>query len=431
LDTNRSGLLEPEEIPERARGFITRAAGVASLDMAAPLPIDKLEQALRQMFRRADGPSQGPPSPSSPAPSPSSPAAQSPAGASPPSSDAAQDAEPLVKGFDVVVNLTPVPGFGVRVGTSKTSTAGKSPAESQAADVVRRFDTDGDGILHKEEWKAVENEMGWKGGGGHRKADFNLDDFISREELAAFISLQDPANPTGGGPGGPPGGPGRPGPGGPMRGPPGTQPLNSASGARPWTTGSTAQTSGADTATETRRSYRFLTPAERLPEGLPEWFLPKDRNLDGQVAMSEFETDWTEDRLAEYGRHDLNQDGVITPAECLKALGVPKLAAAKPVPTPAPAGGPPRGPGGPPPRGPGGPPPRGPGNPVSGTHDASALVARYDGNADGRLDKDEWKQMEHAEGLKGGGGHKKADQDYDERITADELAAWLATRVAP
>jgi hypothetical protein len=56
------------------------------------------------------------------------------------------------------------------------------------------------------------------------------------------------------------------------------------------------------------------------------------------------------------------------------------------------------------------------------------LVKRYDSNTDGVLDKDEWKAMEHTEGLKGGGGHKKADQDRDDRINPAELETWIASR---
>ena len=71
------------------------------------------------------------------------------------------------------------------------------------------------------------------------------------------------------------------------------------------------------------KSGRFLTPKERLPKGLPEWFLEKDADGDGQVCMAEFASDWTPDVVAEFERYDLNHDGVITPAECLKAMEGP------------------------------------------------------------------------------------------------------------
>ena len=67
-----------------------------------------------------------------------------------------------------------------------------------------------------------------------------------------------------------------------------------------------------------RRSYRFLTANERLVEGLPDWFTDSDANSDGQVAMFEYSSYWTEERAREFNRHDLNHDGLITQHECLK-----------------------------------------------------------------------------------------------------------------
>ena len=65
--------------------------------------------------------------------------------------------------------------------------------------------------------------------------------------------------------------------------------------------------------------YRFLTPAERLPEGLPSEFTSKDRDGDGQLSMAEFSTSWSESTLASFNRWDLNGDGFVTAAECLAA----------------------------------------------------------------------------------------------------------------
>jgi hypothetical protein len=68
---------------------------------------------------------------------------------------------------------------------------------------------------------------------------------------------------------------------------------------------------------------RFRTPAERLPAGLPTWFLEKDADQDGQVRMSEFATLWSDSTAADFARSDVNGDGIITAKECLKA-SVPK-----------------------------------------------------------------------------------------------------------
>lgn len=67
-----------------------------------------------------------------------------------------------------------------------------------------------------------------------------------------------------------------------------------------------------------RKSGRFLSPKERLPQGLPDWFLQKDADGDGQVSMAEFAREWTPDKAREFDSYDLNHDGMITAAECLK-----------------------------------------------------------------------------------------------------------------
>ncbi len=68
------------------------------------------------------------------------------------------------------------------------------------------------------------------------------------------------------------------------------------------------------------KSGRFLTPQERLSKELPEWFREKDINGDGQVDMAEFASEWTPELVDEFNRYDLNHDGIITQAECLKAM---------------------------------------------------------------------------------------------------------------
>jgi Ca2+-binding EF-hand superfamily protein len=61
---------------------------------------------------------------------------------------------------------------------------------------------------------------------------------------------------------------------------------------------------------------------------LPEWFIQKDKDEDGQVTMAEFSNSWSDATVAEFLRYDLDGDGVITPKECLDALsGKPGLMA--------------------------------------------------------------------------------------------------------
>jgi Ca2+-binding EF-hand superfamily protein len=67
------------------------------------------------------------------------------------------------------------------------------------------------------------------------------------------------------------------------------------------------------------RPYRILSPMERLPEGLPDWFARNDGNGDGQISMSEFVREWTAEKAGEFARYDLNGDGIITPQEYLQS----------------------------------------------------------------------------------------------------------------
>lgn len=64
-------------------------------------------------------------------------------------------------------------------------------------------------------------------------------------------------------------------------------------------------------------TYRFLSPTERLPKGLPDWFTSNDKDADGQIMMHEFSSIWTAAKATEFDTYDLNHDGIITPNECL------------------------------------------------------------------------------------------------------------------
>ena len=48
---------------------------------------------------------------------------------------------------------------------------------------------------------------------------------------------------------------------------------------------------------------------------LPGWFYERDENGDGQVAMSEFASDWTTDKMQEFEMLDSNEDGLLTSLE--------------------------------------------------------------------------------------------------------------------
>jgi Ca2+-binding EF-hand superfamily protein len=122
---------------------------------------------------------------------------------------------------------------------------------------------------------------------------------------ASMPSAPTPATPTVGSTPTAPAAPGAP-----------STPATAAAPAKPDAPAGTA--AGGEVKKPTSKSGRFLTPQERLT-GLPEWFKKKDADGDGQVTMAEFARDWTPELLNEFNRYDLNHDGVITAAECLRA----------------------------------------------------------------------------------------------------------------
>jgi hypothetical protein len=63
------------------------------------------------------------------------------------------------------------------------------------------------------------------------------------------------------------------------------------------------------------KPYKYRSPADRLPKGLPSWFINKDKDGDGQVLMAEYATVWTDAVAAEFASRDPSGDGVITPDE--------------------------------------------------------------------------------------------------------------------
>lgn len=65
------------------------------------------------------------------------------------------------------------------------------------------------------------------------------------------------------------------------------------------------------------RSDRAKTVRDPYPSDIPDWFRERDANRDGQVAMTEYSSDWTEARMTAFKSLDQNSDGIITPTECL------------------------------------------------------------------------------------------------------------------
>jgi hypothetical protein len=67
-----------------------------------------------------------------------------------------------------------------------------------------------------------------------------------------------------------------------------------------------------------KKPSRFATGPERLPKGLPQWFLDIDVNGTGQITMAQYTENWTTQKVEKFNRYDLNHDGIITAEEVLK-----------------------------------------------------------------------------------------------------------------
>lgn len=71
-----------------------------------------------------------------------------------------------------------------------------------------------------------------------------------------------------------------------------------------------------------KTSYRFLTPHERLPKGLPDWFVKNDTNFDGQISLTEYASSLSTIKLQAFQRMDLNNDGFVVAQEYLSSTGI-------------------------------------------------------------------------------------------------------------
>ncbi|MGN6135215.1 MAG: hypothetical protein ACTHOU_11995, partial [Aureliella sp.] len=150
---------------------------------------------------------------------------------------------------------------------------------------------------------------------------------------------------------------------------------------------------GGDNGKDGPKSYRAPAAKDKANavQGLPDWFARSDADADGQVLMSEYSTSWTDEKIAEFNKYDLNSDGIITSRECLNALknGGSSSSAATAIATSS-----------------------GPSSPISSSSSTASIVApvgaakddvnrewakrqidKYDKNRDGQLTVDEWTAM--------------------------------------
>jgi hypothetical protein len=292
LDRNRDGFLQQDEVPERVRLQIQWAASRRGLDPNKPIRLEQLTA-----------------TPSTPATRPTDPQISEKAGSGDKSAntnddeivgapaDAAMESSPLVPGFGVPSTYPLVPGFGSQVAASgvavdasgedgeseanKRADAAPAPTDARlqryARSLLIQYDRNKNGQLEREEWGRMR--------GNPQRADRNRDQVLTVDELAQHLATY-------------------------------ADRRDSAKGTKSPGTGNQASSSFAKRGP--RQPIRFLRPHERLPAGLPEWFVRKDTNGDGQVSMSEFSTSWTAGVREEFATADVNRDGFVVPSECLK-----------------------------------------------------------------------------------------------------------------
>lgn len=299
MDSNHNGQIDADEAAGPRKGYLDRLLERAEMKATFPVPLKQLRDNLQRYYTQEAGSESGsrPPGSSSGPSGPPKPGS--------PGSSASNVTTSAIPGFGSSSNASA--GFGNRMsssssasatsGSSATRTTTVTPSSSSgatsgspasgsssmeerirnyAANLMRQYDTDKNGTLEKEEWSRMSMDP--------KDADRNHDGHITLDELAAWLLAY-------------------------------SQNRSGSSGST-----SPASKIWSSTTSNGKRSYRALAPAERFPKGLPDWFTQKDTNGDGQVSMAEYSSAWTDESAAEFAKYDLNNDGVITADECLKAL---------------------------------------------------------------------------------------------------------------
>ncbi len=281
LDTNGNGMIDAEEVAGQRQRFIEGMLSRFGIEPKYPLSISQISQSMANAPRPGGNGRVTPPSQSSPGSTVTvqpgftfgvtsrTPVARS------------GFAQPSVQPTTVATPSTPAAAASSTPSSVATPTAPASPTDQSveqkiralATAIIQKYDKNGDGKLGRDEWS---NQGKF---GTFSEANRSGGDFIENQELIAHLT--DYQN---------------------------RHQLSLDSG------------DYGDLSKLLRRSSRFLTPRERLDSAIPAWFLQKDRDGDGQVTMAEFSNDWTPQTVSEFNHFDLNRDGIVTAAECLKVL---------------------------------------------------------------------------------------------------------------
>jgi hypothetical protein len=282
FDTNKNGTIEPDEVPEERRRMLEMMLERAGIKSKGPIRIADLAKGMTGGdVAKSDskaGNSKGLP-------------------------------ERLVPGFgtEAKKEASPVLAFGQRApsgsggassrssvspsrdgrGSSSSSGSDHNDADARikgfAQSMLRRYDRNHSGKLEKDEWGSLR--------GDPKEIDRDHNGVITEDELAEQLK-------------------------------------NYSRGRSEESRSGDSRQAGSDHSNSDNSnrppSYRFKTSLERLPDGLPDWFARSDANADGQVAMAEYSSFWDDAKVREFLKFDLNDDGLITPEECLEAKDQPE-----------------------------------------------------------------------------------------------------------
>ncbi|NNE01096.1 MAG: EF-hand domain-containing protein [Pirellulaceae bacterium] len=266
LDANGNGILDPDEQQGPAQFLISRMQqSDPSIKPGQPISIKKVTESFNKMREQRD--------------SGNDPRGSRGGGSA---ADDALEVELLVPGFGIESEPIPLMGFGpaAELLTVVVTEADKK----EAAERMRRYDRNRDGFLTKDEVSSS------RFAGNPMDFDRNKDGKLSEVELASRYARR------------------REG-----------EEAAQAERRRDTRRDDRRQEVKEVDVYNGRKSYR-MTAEKKSVEGVPGFFTDKDANGDGQVTMSEFTTEWSDQLVAEFFKSDLNSDGTITVAEALKAV---------------------------------------------------------------------------------------------------------------
>lgn len=317
LDQNGNGQIDPDEAEGRAGFFLRRIAeNNSDIDLSKPVPLERIEKAFAEARQRREsqgdsGRGWGRSSDSS------SDRSRSDQSSGSRSSSSSSD-EPLVPGFGVAPDLPAVPGFGL-LAASDGAVQVTDDDRREAERRFRYYDRNQDGVLDAEELQRTR-------GGDYANYDSNKDGKLTLEELAVRYAKRRVEEER-------------------QREAESSRSRTSVASKSSSSSSSSDRGRGdwgrdrsrggwGDRRDDSRRDdksgdarvstadldklYRARTTEERLAKaGMPSWFREGDKNGDGQVAMAEYTDEWTAAKLEEFAQYDGNNDGIITPAECI------------------------------------------------------------------------------------------------------------------